>query len=102
MKRKKSKIYIVGDESDIIWIEDNFGHDAGVSCRAGVRDYGYGNIGIRTYNGQFCGYSRLSFYLFGGAGIYKDSKFVNVKDIISSGSENDCAFECDMSNLVEA
>lgn len=102
MKCKKSTIYIVGDESDTIWVEDNFGHDAGVSCRIAAHDYGYGNIGIRVHNGQFCGYSRLSFYLYGGAGIYKDSEFVDIKDVISSGLENDCQFECDMSDLVEA
>lgn len=95
-------IYIVDNKYDAEWIENNFGHNAGDACRSAEHDYGYGNFGIRVHNGQFCGYSRLSFYLYGGAGIYKDSEFVDIKDVISSGLENDCQFECDMSDLVEA
>lgn len=94
----KYTIYIVDNKSDAEWIENNFGHNAGDACRSAEHDYGYGNFGIRVYDGKFCGYARLSFYFYDSG--YRDSDFIDVKDAISSALENDCAFECDMSDLV--
>lgn len=96
----KYTIYIVDNKSDAEWIENNFGYNAGDACRSAEHDYGYGNFGIRVYDGKFCGYGRLSFYLHDS--IYGDSEFIDVKDAISSALENDCQFECDMSDLMEA
>lgn len=76
----KYTIYIIENESDITWIEEKFGEDAGRYCRMAVSIDGdkYGDIGIRTFDGHFKGYGTVSFYKTDDA--FKDSEFVRISE----------------------
>lgn len=76
----KYTIYIVENESDVIWVEDKFGQDAGHCCRSGVsvNGYKYGDIGVRTLDGRFLGYGTISFYKTDKD--FKNSEFVRISE----------------------
>lgn len=72
----KYTIYIIEDESDIEWIKNKLGQEVGGLCMSAASCYGYGNAGIRTFNGHFAGYGSVSFYKTEDE--FKNSEFVRI------------------------